>query len=222
MKIYDIYIFDLDGTITDTAPVWLGILQDALLHFGINPPDDKKLALYSHDWRQLTHIGFPESKFDELREFIYSVANDRLPQAQLHQDAYETLEMLKNKGKRLAIFSSLDRVMFEQAMQHRNLYPLVEAAIAGNDIEHRKPHPAGLLKALKKLAVFPQSYNKAVYVGDKDTDIQTARNAGIDSILYYPIAHSVIYDLSALKKHNPTHTITQRGELVLHSPKIQT
>jgi beta-phosphoglucomutase-like phosphatase (HAD superfamily) len=214
MKTYDIYIFDLDGTITDTLSVWLEILHDALLHFGVTPPDDKELAKYSHDWKELRHIGFPEEKFAELAKFIYRVANKKLPKAEFQADAYETLEELKNRGKRLAIYSSLDRAMFEPAMQYRNLYPLVEAAVAGTDITDRKPHPAGLLKTLEEMGVSTDSFGNAVYVGDKDTDIQSAHSAGIDSILYYPITHSIIYDLKEFKKHNPTHIITDWQELL--------
>ncbi|SRR6266568_7321669 len=214
MKSYDIYIFDLDGTITDTMTVWLGMLRDALSHLGITPPDDKTLARYSHDWKELRHIGFPENKFDELRKLIYVMANERLPKAEFHNGAYETLEALQNKGKRLAIYSSLDTAMFEPAMQNRNLYPLVEVAVAGTDITHRKPHPEGILKTMQELDIAPEFYHSVVYVGDKDTDIQAAHNAGIESILYYPIAHSIIYDLKDLKKYNPTHIITQWQELL--------
>jgi len=211
MKSYTTYIFDLDGTITDTMTVWLGILRDALLHFNFPPPDDKELAWYSHDWKQLRKIGFPENKFADFAEFIYGLANTRLAQADFHNGAYEMLERLKNEKKQIGIFSSMDRAMFEPAMQQRNLYQLADVAIAGDDLTHRKPHPAGILKTLKDLDTMPES---AVYIGDKDTDIQTAKNAGIDSILYFPISHSIVYNLSDLKKHNPTHIISDWEELV--------
>jgi beta-phosphoglucomutase-like phosphatase (HAD superfamily) len=214
VKAYDIYIFDLDGTITDTMTVWLDILRDALNHFKITPPDDKELAWYSHDWKQLRKIGFPEEKFDEFAKVIYGFANKRLPEADFHHGAYAMLENLKNKGKKIGIFSSMDREMFEPAMEQRNLYQITNVAIAGNDLPNRKPHPAGLRKALTDLGVSTAKLSKAVYVGDKDTDIQTAHNAGIDSILYYPISHSIVYDLPDLKKHNPTHIITDWEELV--------
>lgn len=211
MKSYETYIFDLDGTITDTMAVWLEILREALVHFDFTPPDDRELAWYSHDFKQLQKIGFPEEKFGEFLKFIYGVANTRLPQSDFHNGAYEMLERLKNKGHKIGIFSSMDRAMFDPAMQGRNLYPLADVAIAGDDLKNRKPKPDGILKVLQDLDVQPES---AVYIGDKDTDIQTARNAGVDSILYFPVSHSVIYNLSDLKKHNPTYIITDWQELV--------
>lgn len=210
MKIYETYIFDLDGTITDTMTVWLGILRDALIHFNFTPPYDKELAWYSHDWKQLRKIGFPEDKFDAFAEFIYGLANTRLPEADFHSGAYEMLERLKNNDRKIGIFSSMDRAMFEPAMQGRNLYPLTDSAIAGDDLPNRKPKPDGILKMLKDLKVRSET---AVYIGDKDTDIETARNAGIDSILYFPVSHSIVYDLSDLKKHKPTYVITDWREL---------
>lgn len=215
MKSYETYIFDLDGTITDTMAVWLDILRASFIHFGITPSDDKTLAFYSHDWTQLKHVGFPEEKFDQLAQFIYKLANKRLPEAEFHNGAYEVLETLKNKGKRLAVYSSLDKAIFEPAMQYRNLYPLVDAALAGTDITHRKPHPEGILKVLDVLNISSDLYKTVVYVGDKDTDIQAAHSARIASILYYPIAHSLFYNFSDLKKYNPTHIITDWQELLV-------
>jgi len=215
MKTYETYIFDLDGTITDTMTVWLDIIREALIHFDFTPPDNKTLARYSHNWRELSAIGFPEEKFDDLAQFIYVLANKLLPEADFHSGAYETLQKLKDQGKRIAIYSSMDRAMFAPAMEFRNLYALAEIAVAGTDIPKRKPHASGVLKALQDLYIPVASYNNAVYVGDKDTDILAAQNAGIDSILYFPASHGEIYDLNELKKFNPTYIITEWRELLV-------
>jgi phosphoglycolate phosphatase len=214
MKAYDTYIFDLDGTITDTMTVWLSILRDALMHFGITPPDDKELISYTHDWRELRRIGFPENKFDKFATFIYGLANKRLPEAKFQDNAFETLTALKNSGRNIAIFSTIDRQMFGPVMEHRNLYAITSVAVAGNDVALRKPHPAGIFKALEGLGVEKTAGRNIVYVGDKETDVQTAHNAGIDSILYYPASHHFLYDLSDLEKHNPTHVISDWRELL--------
>ena len=122
--------------------------------------------------------------------------------------------MLHSSEKNIAIFSAMKRASFEPVMQHRNLYALTHVAIAGTDVPYLKPHPAGILKALEDLKIPQEEYVHAVYVGDKDTDIQAAHNAGIDSILYYPPAHQAMYDLNELKKHKPVHIITDWKELL--------
>jgi len=214
MKAYTTYIFDLDGTLTDTMAVWLGIFRDGLSHFNMTPPDDKTLSQYTHNWNELTKLGFPEEKLEDFSQFAYKQANERLPEAQMHVGAVDMLDALKNHNKRIAIFSTMDRQIFEPAMNHRNLGKYAEVAVAGTDVPRRKPQPDGIFKALHDLGVQPKDYATAVYIGDKDTDIQAAHNAGIDGVLYYPASHQLMYDRSELEKHNPTDIITDWNELV--------
>jgi HAD superfamily hydrolase (TIGR01549 family) len=215
MKSYTVYIFDLDGTITNTVSVWLEIFRDCLRQFDINPPDDKTLAQHTHDWKQLLQLGVSEEKLPELISLAHKLANERLPKVPLHNGAYETLQALKEHGKKVAIFSTMDRPMFEPAMKGRNLYSVVEVAVAGTDVPHRKPHPAGIHKVFQDLNIPESEYKNAVYMGDKDTDIQAAHNAGIAAILYYPTAHELLYPLNELKKHNPEFIIKDWKELLI-------
>lgn len=217
MKDYTTYIFDLDGTITDTLTVWLGIFRDCLLHFGITPPDDQSLSQHTHDWKQMLQLGLPEDRLEDFITLAHTYAGQRLPHAPLHEHALETLQTLKQQGKRIAIFSTLDRPIFEPAMHYRHLGEIAEAAIAGTDVQRRKPHPDGILRALEDLNIPKEQYGHAVYIGDKDTDILAAQNAGIDSVLYFPPSHQAIYDIATLAQHNPTHIINDWQEL-LQSP----
>lgn len=214
MKSYKVYIFDLDGTITNTMVIWLDILREGLLQFGITPPDDLILSRHTHDWKEMLKLGLPVNKLNDFISISHKKANDRLADAPFHNGAYKVLLTLKKQGKRIAIYSSMDRKIFEPAIQHKNISSVAEVLVTGDDAEHRKPHPAGLLKTLSDLGIPQKEYNYAVYVGDKDTDIQAANNAGIDSILYYPPSHQLMYDLNELRAHNPTHIIMDWQELV--------
>jgi len=213
MKTYSTYIFDLDGTITDTANVWLGIFRDTLTEHGVTPPDDKTLSAYTHDWRHMLELGLPEDKLESFTKRAHVLANERLPKTPLHNGSYEMLERLVNAGKRVAIFSTLDRPIFEPVMQYRELDKLVSVAIAGTDVPNRKPAPDGILKALQDLGVPKEMYNDAVYIGDKDTDILAAQNAGVDGVLYYPVEHELLYDLDKLAQHNPAAIIHDWNDL---------
>jgi HAD superfamily hydrolase (TIGR01549 family) len=214
MKNYDTYIFDLDGTITDTTSVWLDIFRDGLQYFGITAPEARILAKHTHDWRQMLEIGLAEKDLDEFTQLAHKLAKERLPEAPLHAGAYKTLETLKQRGKNIAIFSTMDRPIFEPTMEHRQLNKIVQVAVAGTDVPNRKPHPDGILKALDDLGIAKSDYMSAVYIGDKDTDILAAQNAGIDGILYYPVSHQVIYDIEELSKHNPTAVVADWQELL--------
>ena len=214
MKRYQIYIFDLDGTLTDTIVPWLDIFREGLQLHNITPPDDQTLSKHTHRWEQMLELGLPESKLDDFIKFAHQAAHERLPKSALHAGAYEMLEALKNHGKQIGIFSTMDRAMFEPVIKYRNLTPLADALVAGNDVPRRKPEPDGILKVLTDLGISKKDYDQVVYIGDKDTDIQAAHNAGVDGVLYYPAAHQLFYDLEELKVHKPEAIITDWQELV--------
>lgn len=214
MKDYQTYLFDLDGTITNTVTVWLGIFRDGLLEFGITSPEDKILSQYTHDWDSLVALGLSSEKISDFALLAHKLANERLPKAPLHAGSYEFLESLKSRGKRIGIFSTMDAPMFEPAMQYRNLNSLVHVAISGTDVTRRKPYPDGILKALQELHIPESEYKNAVYIGDRDTDLQAATNAGIDGVLYFPPVHQEMYDLEELKKYKPAYVITDWNDLL--------
>lgn len=214
MKQYETYLFDLDGTITDTATVWLEIFREGLEHFGVTAPDDKTLAAHTHDWAQMPLLGLDEKDVPGFAALAHVLANERLPKAPLHTGAQEMLDALRNDGRRIGIYSGMDRAIFEPAIKRHGLDTLVEAAVAGDDAARRKPHADGIHLTLGKMSIHEQDYDKVVYIGDKDTDILAARNAGIDSILYFPIAHQILYDLEEVKLHNPTAIISEWHELL--------
>ena len=213
MKTYEYYIFDLDGTITDTMVVWLGIYRDGLTQFGVTPPDDKTLSRHTHDWRQMLSLGLPSDRLDDFVASAHQMATLRLPEAPLHAGAYETLKAIKSHGKKIGIYSTLDRPLFESAMNHRDLTHIADSAVAGTDVAKRKPSPDGIIRALSDLRVSKSMYDQAVYIGDKDTDIEAANNAGIDGIAYYPPSHWGVYDPRELKQHHPRYIINDWTEL---------
>jgi beta-phosphoglucomutase-like phosphatase (HAD superfamily) len=216
MKQYDVYIFDLDGTITDTTAVWIQIFRECLEKLGVDTSviADDEIAKHTHDWKATIDLGLSPDDVPKLAEYAKELANKRLPSAEQFPRAYETLEAIRAKGKKLAIFSTMDRPIFEPAMEHNNLYDVAQATVAGTDVPNRKPAPDGILKALEDLGVSEKEYSRVMYMGDKDTDIQAAHNAGIDAILFYPPIHQEIYDKDAVLAHSPEAVIADWQELL--------
>lgn len=210
MKTYDIYLFDLDGTLTNTGPTWLTIFHDGLADFGITGISDKQVATHTHDWKEVTKLGVPEADVPTFIEAAYARANERLPLAPMYEGVEKMLRALKKAGKKIGIFTTMDRPILEPVVARYKFDELFDVIVAGTDVKHRKPHPAGIEHALKKLGAKP---DKAVYLGDKDTDILCGKNAGCDSILFYPEDHKLMYDHEVLMASKPTFTIKHWNEL---------
>lgn len=183
---YETYIFDLDGTLLDT----LGDLAAAVNY-----------ALRAH--------GMPEHSLDDIRRFVgngirllmeravpggsgnphFEVAFDTFRQYYLahsldttrpYPGIPETLDALKAGGCRLAVVSNKFMTATQELCRH--FFPkTIEVAIGEHEAEgiRKKPAPDTVFAALQQLHV---SREQAVYVGDSDVDIQTARNSGLPCI----------------------------------------
>ncbi len=86
-----------------------------------------------------------------------------------------------------------------------------QVIIAGDDTKNHKPHPEPLERAIERMG---GTKEQAVMIGDSDKDLGAAKNAGVDSILFYPDEHKKFYDLSKLKAHEPTHIVSDFRQIL--------
>lgn len=101
-----------------------------------------------------------------------------------HHDEYatefegvtETLQQLQQLGIRMAIVSTKERRTVERGLQLMNADHYFEFLIGIDDVEHVKPHPEPVLKAIRKLGV---SKEDVMMIGDNYHDIEAGKNAGI-------------------------------------------
>ena len=207
-------IFDMDGTLLDSMPVWKRLTQRYLAQFDVHITD----ADYA------VCEGFSQPQVAEY--FLKRYPNLPLTQQQMLDgmdemitSRYETiarpkdgvidfLEGLRARGIKMAIVSnkidfavkSLDKLYFKDYMT---------AAIGEMEEEgiRKKPAPDMVQKALKELGV---TQDEAIYVGDSDVDIATAKNSGLECV-------SVTWgfrDVEFLKEHGATNLIDEPVELL--------
>lgn len=94
----------------------------------------------------------------------------------MYESAHNALATLHDSGLRLGIVSTKYRYRIEQVLERENLRSFFDVVIGGEDVAEHKPHPAGLLEALKRLECSPQS---TVYVGDSVVDAEVAKRAAV-------------------------------------------
>lgn len=211
MNTYKTYIFDLDGTLLDT-------LND--LHASCN------YALRTH--------GMPERSVEEVRQFVGNGVKKLMERAipngldnPLFEDTLQTfrqhyllhnldttrpypgiMEMLgklKEQGKNIAVVSNKFYTATQDLCKHF-FGDTIQVAIGEREDIKKKPAPDTVLEALRQLQATKQD---AVYVGDSDVDVETARNSGIPCI-------SVLWGFrskSFLLSHGATTFIESPSEL---------
>ncbi|MDO4442500.1 MAG: HAD family hydrolase [Slackia sp.] len=181
---FDAFVFDLDGTLLDTLPDLVSVTNETLRRFG-HPEHmrDEILAMVGNGLRSLISQAVPAGLPDEAVEeelTYWKAAYDACGHAKtaFYPGMRETLEELKTRGKKLAVFSNKFDGGVKDVMAH--FMPGFMDFELGEGPVPRKPDPEGLLLVARMLEIEP---SRIAYVGDSaDTDMQVAHNAGCFAI----------------------------------------
>ena len=183
---YQTYIFDLDGTLLDTLGDLAASVNFALRTHGMpeHSLDDVR-RFVGNGVRKLMERAVPDGAdnplFDEaFATFRQHYMAHSLDTTRPYEGIPETLEALKASGCHLAVVSNKMMAATQALCSH--FFPdTIEVAIGEHEAEgiRKKPAPDTVVAALKALGVGKEG---AVYVGDSEVDIQTARNSGLPCI----------------------------------------
>ncbi len=175
-------LFDLDGTLIDTAPDMALALNRLRLECNLPPlPFEQIRPQVSNGARGLLEIGFqlgPDDQgFDILRErFLQLYQQDIAGETHLFSGFDEVIDWLNQQGMHWGIVTNKPGFLTRQLLKALDLKPSV--VIAGDDLLRRKPFPDQLIYAAGHLRLPPQ---RIMYVGDHERDIQASRAAHMPS-----------------------------------------
>ena len=183
---YNTYIFDLDGTLLDTLQDLAASVNYALRKHGMpeHSIDDVR-RFVGNGVRLLMERAIPDGAQNHDFEATFATFREHYMHHSLdtthpYPGIPEVLAELKARGCRLAVVSNKMMAATQELIRH--FFPdTIEVAIGEHEAEgiRKKPAPDTVFAALKELGV---DKNGAVYVGDSDVDIQTARNSGLPCI----------------------------------------
>lgn len=212
MHSYKYILLDWDGNLAQTLNLWPDALDIVLKKRGINLTRKDLIKACGGVAAFLsTHTDLSESEAAIILGEATEIIKEKLPTVELYPDAIDVLKTLKADGKKLAVITSSIRAVVEPLFDKFNLTDLFDAVICIEDTEHRKPHAEPIQKALEILGGQPY---EAVMVGDTEKDILAGLNAGVDSVLFYPIEHQEFYSLEDLSAHNPTYIVSDFKDLL--------
>ena len=173
-------VFDLDGTLVDTAPDLTAALNFALEHLGAGPVTKESVRHLAGDGsRALLRFGLGSSASDALIErglplFFDHYTRNSWVHSAVFEGVEQTLHDLTLGGFSLAICTNKPVGLATELLAKIGWEGLFAAVIGGDSLTKRKPDPAPLRECLRRTCA-----TRGVFVGDSIIDAQAARAAGL-------------------------------------------
>ncbi|EAT13112.1 HAD-IIIA family hydrolase [Bermanella marisrubri] len=189
-KHYDAVLFDLDGTLVDTAPDFFVVINEMRMADGLDALSYESVrSVVSNGARALINLAYD---IDEGHP-EYARQRQRLLDLYLQNVAQETrlfpgfdamLLHFKEQGIPAAIVTNkprlyADALLKQLKINHGVLEDYIDSLVCPDDVTHRKPNPEALLLACKEMSV---NASNCIYVGDHLRDIQAGKAASMTTL----------------------------------------
>lgn len=187
---FDLVIFDLDGTLVDTAPEITDAVNLLLASQRLGAvPESAVRGWIGHGTRELLAHAWAHAMHAQADDDIIRADVDRLmPEFARHylatcgtrsrpyRDVESTLDELRAQGVKLALATNKEeRFAFAVLDKHR-LFDYLDLVVCGDTLERKKPDPLPIAYCMRRLGV---GAARTLLVGDSEIDIATARAAGV-------------------------------------------
>ena len=222
-------LFDLDGTLIDTAADFIRIIQDMCR--------DKQCDVVAADLirtqvsegaRAMVKLVYPELDVEDpvflahRQRFLDIYGNDIAVETDLFEGMYPLLETLESQNIPWGIVTNKPRWLSEALLKALNLTERCAVLVCPEDVSKTKPDPEPMYLAAKRIQIQPEN---CIYVGDHPRDIDAGRHAHMYTILaaygYLPLQHKD--DLTAWQADCIVNTVAELQQVIhqLVTPKQQ-
>jgi 2-phosphoglycolate phosphatase len=178
-------LFDLDGTLVDTAEDLAAAVIRCQARRGLPPTPLHELRPWtSHGARGLIRCAFGiepgDAAYDELRaEFLDYYAQAVCVHSRLYPGVEQTLNAIEASDRRWGVVTNKPKRFTEPLLHALGLDRRAACIVSGDTVAHPKPDPAPIRYALDACGVQPP---ECVYVGDDPRDVQAGRTAGVRTV----------------------------------------
>jgi phosphoglycolate phosphatase len=179
-------LFDLDGTLLDTAPDLADALNTVLVENRHNPlPLEDIRPVVSHGGIALIKLGFrldrSDPAFEPLRQRLLEVYRENLSRhTRPFPGISELLDSIEQRGLNWGVVTNKPAWLTEPLLRDLDLFDRAACVVCGDTLDERKPHPAPMLHASELADSQPE---QCVYIGDALRDIEAGNNAGMQTLV---------------------------------------
>jgi phosphoglycolate phosphatase len=212
LDLYDLFVFDLDGTLADTREDIAASLNHALGELGRPPCDLPTVTRYIGNGapvllRRALGPDAPEAQVDDgLARFLEHYGIHCLDRTRLYPGVGATVEALFAARKTLTVLSNKPTAMSVEILLGLGIAGRFARIDGGDRFPEKKPDPAGLRSAMETFGAAPR---RTLMIGDTGVDIATARAAGV-------AAAGVVWGFKPeeLSADPPEHLLRTIGDLL--------
>jgi len=185
-RTYKAAVFDLDGTLVDSAPDIARALNVALSRRSLPPVTaDEVRGILGEGARSLVAraVGLvrgPESAVDDvLADYTAAYTVDPVVETTVYRDALDAVAALRAEGVAIGVCTNKRSRLAHRVLESTGLGTHVDTVVGIDEVAAGKPDPQHLQAALDRLSVSPAD---ALYVGDTAIDAEAARRTGVDYV----------------------------------------
>jgi N-acetyl-D-muramate 6-phosphate phosphatase len=178
-------LFDLDGTVLDTAPDMVNALNQLRAEHDLAAlPYETVRCGVSHGAARVVAIGFPDQQSEAAvvlqRRFLEIYRGALAKETQLFPGMDRVLDFLDERGLKSGIVTNKAAWLTEPLLEELGLRARFACVVSGDTLPQRKPQPEPLLHAARLAGVAAE---QCIYVGDAERDVQAARAAGMPALV---------------------------------------
>jgi phosphoglycolate phosphatase len=178
-------VFDLDGTLVDSAEDIRAIANGLLAKEGVSPLSRREARSFIGNGvsvlvaRMRAARGLPEALHAGMVADFLAAYDTAVGHAVPYPAVHDAMASLREAGHRLGICTNKPLAPCQAVLDHVGLGGAFEAVVGGDSFPVLKPDPTPLHAAFDQLGDGPR-----LYVGDSETDAETARRAGVRFLLF--------------------------------------
>lgn len=205
---YQTILFDFDGCVVNSLPIWLKSFRKTFDSLGVNISDRDIIDKAFHRWDAKPELQIPD--VEAFKYDLYANFDSLQNEIHLHEGFLEVVKSLREKGIKTAIVTSTLRPTLDRMLTHLACDTLFDTTLAWEDTSKNKPDPDPLLLAMERLESKPE---ETIMIGDNEVDIIAGKAADVTGIWYYPKINELYYPQQMFAHYKPAYTIKHFKEL---------
>ncbi|MBN2571345.1 MAG: HAD-IA family hydrolase [Ignavibacteriales bacterium] len=192
MRMFDGFIFDLDGTLASTNKIIFASFNFVIKKYlGKEYTDEEIISLFGPTedtiLKKFTGNQYPQARKDYYH--FYEMHHDKM--VTQYPQLIKIIKKIKNQNIPLGIFTGKGKESTNITLKKINAYKYFDLIITGDDVAEHKPHPEGINKFIEKFGI---KNERVLMIGDAPTDIKAAKSANVKiaSVLWDSYSRSLI------------------------------